>query len=64
MKLKSIITKLSEIVNEKLSSSATIIIIILIATLFFMIGWIFCNLEEIESLEIESPPRHLDNPNY
>ncbi len=51
MKLKLILTELSDIVNEKLF--LTILIVILTATLFYMIGWISCSMQESKPLEIE-----------
>lgn len=53
MKLKYILTKLKRIVKSDLFYN--VIIMILIATLFYMIGWIACSLTNQEPVSIEDP---------
>jgi|GEM_PF-6046744 len=53
MKPKSILTEISKIVNQKSDSFYWLIIIILVALLFYMIGWISRDLEEQKPIEIE-----------
>jgi hypothetical protein len=53
MKSKEIITKLSTIVNK--NNFLWFLIILLTATLFYMIGWINCKLEMKQPIRIENP---------
>ncbi len=53
MKSKEIITKLSTIVNK--NNFWWFLIVLLTATLFYMIGWIDCKKEMKEPIKIEDP---------
>ncbi len=52
MKLEVILTEIAEVVNKK-KKLFYIFILLLTATLFYMIGWIFCSLENRNPIEIE-----------
>ncbi len=54
MKLKSILTEISDPVNK--NNLFWFLTIVLIASLFYMIGWISNELEEGEGIKIENPP--------
>ena len=54
MKLKSILTEISDPVNK--NGLFWLFVILLVASLFYMIGWISNELSEGEELKIEDPP--------
>ncbi len=55
MKLKSILTEINDFVNQD-NTIFWIFVVILIGSLFYMIGWISNEFEEGESIEINNTP--------
>ncbi len=54
MRLNTILTEMSDIVNK--NNLFWVLVIALVASLFYLVGWISNELERGEGIEIENPP--------